>query len=78
MKEADMKQKLTIAAAILAFGAGTAGSVGIAQAKHGADDPPGHVVRDDHGGRHVHAARERHHHHHHHRARHNDDGPNHT
>jgi hypothetical protein len=77
MKEAQMKRKLTVAAAILAFGAGTAGSAGIAQAKHGSDDPPRHDVRDDHGGRHAHAAL-KHHHHHHHRGRHNDDGPNHT
>jgi hypothetical protein len=80
MKEAHMRKQLTVAAAILAFGAGTAGGVGVAQAKHGSDDPPNHDVRDDHGGARAHQARhaERRHHHHHHGGRHQDDGPNHT
>jgi hypothetical protein len=72
-----MTRKLTMAAAIVAFGAATTGGVGIAQAKHGADDPPQHNVRDDHGGSRVHAAR----HHelrHHHHGRRNDDGPSHS
>ena len=55
-------RKLTVAAAILAFGAATAGGVGVAQAKHGSDDPATHHVR--------------HHHHHHHHG--GDDGANHT
>jgi hypothetical protein len=78
MHTTTMKRRLTVAAAILAFGAGTAGGVGVAQAKHGSDDPPRHDARDDHGGRHAHAARHHRHHHHHHRGRHHDDGPNHT
>jgi hypothetical protein len=42
---------------------------GVAQARHGADDPAGHVR---------HASHARHHHHHAHHARHGaDDGPNH-
>ena len=65
-----MKRKLTVAAAILAFGAGTAGGAGVAQAKHGSDDPPKHDARDDNGGarhqaraaRHRHHAEARHHH----------------
>jgi hypothetical protein len=72
-------RKLTVAAAILAFGAGSAGGVGIAQAKHGSDDPAHHNVRDDHGGAREHAAR--HHerrHHHRHGGRRHDDGPNHS
>jgi hypothetical protein len=64
-KEASMRRKLTVAAAILAFGVGTAGSVGVAQARHGSDDPPNHE------------AAHHHHHHHHHHGHHNDDGPNH-
>jgi hypothetical protein len=65
-KEArTMRRKLTVAAAILAFGAGTAGGVGVAQAKHGSDDPPNHE------------AHHRHHHHHHH-GHHRDDGRHHT
>jgi hypothetical protein len=79
-----MTRKLTMAAAIVAFGAATIGGVGIAQAKHGADDPPQHNVRDDHGGSRVHTARHhelRHHHdhhHHHHGGRRNDDAPSHS
>ena len=38
---------LSATSAALAFG-----GVGIAQASHGADDPPGHDVNDDHGGNH--------------------------
>lgn len=72
-----MRQKLTVAAAILAFGAATAGGVGVAQARHGSDDPANHDARDDHGDHHAQGARERHHHHHHQRGRHHDDGPNH-
>ena len=49
---------------------------GSAQARHGADDPAGHV-------RHGHGAddgkkHQRHHGHGRHRHRHNDDGPNHS
>jgi hypothetical protein len=60
----NIKRKLTVAAAIVAFGAGTAGGAGVAQAKHGSDDPPSHAAH--------------HHHHHHHHGHHRDDGPNHT
>jgi hypothetical protein len=56
-----LRSKVLLAGAIAALGAGSLGSVGIAQAKHGADDPAGHDVRDDHGGRrvrvHAHVAR---------------------
>ena len=38
---------LSAASAALAFG-----GVGIAQADRGADDPPGHDVNDDRGGKH--------------------------
>ena len=49
---------------------------GVAQAKHGADDPVGHVR---HAVHHTHKAKAKHHHHHvRHHARHGaDDGPNH-
>ena len=75
-----MRRKLTVAAAILAFGAGSAGGVGIAQAKHGSDDPVTHDVRDDHGGARAHVARHHGRLHRHHRLererRHGaDDGP---
>jgi hypothetical protein len=75
-----MRRMLTVAAAMLAFGAGTAGGVGIAQARHGSDDVAHHDARDDHGGARTHAARhhERGHHCHHHAGRRNDDGPNHS
>jgi hypothetical protein len=67
-----------IARAIALFGvAGTVaiGGAGIAQASHGADDPPGHH-RHGHHERHHHHGRHHHHHGHHHRH-HHDDGPNH-
>jgi hypothetical protein len=63
-----MRNKLLLAGVIAALGAGSLGPVGIAQAKHGADDPPSHDARDDHGRHHA-----RHHHrghHHHSRAHH--------
>lgn len=65
-----------VAAAALALPAG-------AQAKHGADDPAGHVRHASHrtsASTVAHRSRHRHHsrHHHRHHARHNDDGPNHT
>jgi hypothetical protein len=68
-----LTKQLATVAAVAAFGIGSAGAVGVAQARHGSDDPPSHDVRDDHGGRHHHAhparhrhhARERHHHHRH-------------
>jgi hypothetical protein len=49
---------------------------GVAQAKHGADDPAGHVRHASHARHHAH-------HHAHHHARHHahhgaDDGANHT
>jgi hypothetical protein len=46
---------------------------GAAQARHGADDPAGHVRHASHARHHAH-----HHHHARHHARHGaDDGPNH-
>jgi hypothetical protein len=69
-----MMRKLIVAAATLAFGAGTAGGVGVAQAKHGSDDPAAHHVRDDHG----HARHQERRHHHRHAGHRHDDGPNHT
>ena len=59
-----LRNKMILAGAIAALGAGTLGPIGVAQAKHGSDDPPSHDARDDHGGRHAHSAR------HHVRARH--------
>jgi len=53
-----LTKKLLAAAAMVAFAAGSAGSVGVAQAKHGSDDGPGHA---------------RHHHHHHHHHHHGGD-----
>jgi Spy/CpxP family protein refolding chaperone len=38
---------LLVLSAVSAFGAMPA----VSQARHGADDPPGHNVGDDHGGR---------------------------
>jgi hypothetical protein len=73
--------KLTALAAVAAIGLGTAG-LGSAEARHGADDPAGHVRHGngaDDGKRH--AKRHKHHRRHHgaHHARHGaDDGPNHT
>ena len=43
-----LRRKVLLAGAIAALGAGSLGPVGIAQAKHGADDPAGH-----HAARHV-------------------------
>ncbi len=62
-----MIRSLTVLAAILAFGVGTAGGVGVAQAKHGSDDLAHHTVRDDHAGAQTRSARhhERRHHHRH-------------
>lgn len=44
------RSKLILAGTIAALGAGSIGTVSVAQAKHGADDPVGHNARDDHGG----------------------------
>jgi Ni/Co efflux regulator RcnB len=73
------KTRITAFAAAATMAVG--GMAGIAQAKHGADDPAGHQRHgngaDDaqpHAKRH-HA---RHHHGHHHQRHGADDGPNHT
>ena len=52
---------------------------GVAQARHGADDPAGHVRHAGHHTTH-HKHEHKHHAHHHSTARHGgaDDGPNHT
>lgn len=55
-------------AAVLAIG----GS-GVAMAKHGADDPPGH-----HKGKHHNGGKHKHHNGGKHHGNGNDDGPNHT
>jgi Spy/CpxP family protein refolding chaperone len=55
-------------AVALAMGLG-----GVAQASHGADDPPGH--HQEHNGKDHHHGKHHGKHHHHHG---NDDGPNHT
>ena len=78
-----LRNKLVLAGAIAALGAGSLGPVGIAQAKHGADDPAGHDAGDDHGGRRaddgarvrVRAHHARHRHHHHHGRHGRDDRP---
>ena len=53
------RSRLVLAGTIAALAFGSAGAAGVAQARHGADDPPGHDAGDDHGGRAVtaHAAR---------------------
>ena len=74
-------KKLTAIAAAATMVIG--GSAGIAQARHGADDPAGHV-RHGHGADDAQQqgkrAKHKHHRHHgRHHARHGaDDGPNHT
>jgi len=51
---------------------------GVAQAKHGADDPVGHVRHAVHHTAKAKAKAKHHRHHRHHHARHGaDDGPNH-
>ena len=44
-----LRSKLMIAGAIAALGTGSV-ATGVAQAKHGSDDPPRHEARDEHGG----------------------------
>jgi hypothetical protein len=71
-------KKLTAIAAAATMAIG--GSAGIAQARHGADDPAGHV-RHGHGADDAqpHAKKQHHKHHGRQHARHGaDDGPNHT
>jgi hypothetical protein len=76
-------RKITALAATAAIALGSAGA---AQARHGADDPAGHVRHgggaDDAQPHAKRVAHKRHKHHRHaHLARHgrgNDDGPNHT
>jgi hypothetical protein len=68
--------------ALLAITAITAFALpGVAQARHGADDPVGHVRHSSHARHHSHHARHHARHSHHaarHHARHGaDDGPNH-
>jgi hypothetical protein len=70
-------KKLTAiaAAAMMALG----GTAGIAQARHGADDPAGHVRHGNGADDATPHAKKHHRHHGHHHARHGaDDGPNHT
>ncbi|HWA54070.1 MAG TPA: hypothetical protein VG816_07855 [Solirubrobacterales bacterium] len=68
IKRATRLAGLVGIAATLALGTG-----GVAQAKHGADDPAGHHHEHAKGGKH-------HHHrgHDHHHGRGQDDGPNHS
>ncbi len=69
----SIRNKLLLAGTIVALGAGSLSTAGIAQASHGSDDPARHDVRDDHGVRHAHharAARDD-------RGGRHDDGPNH-
>jgi merozoite surface protein 4 len=53
------RNKLVLTGTIAALAFGSLGAAGVAQARHGADDPAGHNAGDDHGGRAVraHAAR---------------------
>ena len=67
-------KKITTSLALLAAGL-TIGSAGIAQARHGADDPVGHDRGDDHGVVRHHVRDARHHHRHRHRHRHGADDP---
>jgi hypothetical protein len=63
-----------IAAAIAALAIGVGGA-GVAQASHGADDPPGHEAHHHHHHHHHGNDDRGHHHGHHHGGK--DDGPNH-
>jgi merozoite surface protein 4 len=75
---------LAVLTAVAAIGVGTAAPVALA--RHGADDPVGHDVGDDHGAHHRghgaddpadHDARDDRRAHRGHHHRHHDDGPNH-
>jgi hypothetical protein len=73
-------RKLTALAAAATMAIGGAGA-GVAQAKHGADDPAGHVRHGngaDDAQPHHKAAKHKHHRHHGHHRHGADDGPNHT
>jgi hypothetical protein len=77
-----LRKKTVLLASTAALALGTFGATGIAQARHGADDPVTHDARDDHGGHHrAHAARHgaddavaHHRHGRHHRERGDDRG----
>jgi hypothetical protein len=45
-----LRTKLMLAGTIAALCAGLLGPVGVAQARHGSDDPVAHNAGDDHGG----------------------------
>jgi hypothetical protein len=80
------QSRRTIPAALAIAALGLAGAAPGALARHGADDPAGHVRGADHGTRaddHGGARTARKHHRHHHRGQDHqrgghDDGPNHT
>jgi hypothetical protein len=75
------QSRRTIPAALAIAALGLAGAAPGALARHGADDPAGHVRGADHSTRADDHARKHPRHHHrgqdHHRGGH-DDGPNHT
>lgn len=54
-----LRNRAALLAAAAALALGSAGMVGVAQARHGQDDPVGHDAGDDHGGHHGQAARHR-------------------
>jgi hypothetical protein len=53
------RNKLVLAGAITALAFGSFGAAGVAQARHGADDPVGHDAGDDRGGSARHRADDR-------------------
>lgn len=72
-----LSKTMRLTATLIAGLALSLGGIGVAQAKHGADDPPGH--EQHHGGKHHHHGSKHHQHGANHDAGddHGDDGPNH-
>jgi Spy/CpxP family protein refolding chaperone len=66
-----LTRTMRLTASIVAGVALSVAGAGVAQASHGADDPPGHEANHHHGHHHNHGVDD------HHQSHGADDGPNH-
>jgi Spy/CpxP family protein refolding chaperone len=66
-----LTRTMRLTASVVAGVALSVAGAGVAQASHGADDPPGHEAQHHHGHHHNHGNED------HHQGHGADDGPNH-